>query len=690
MNSINMNESGLAEFTVSLNDLSFVGENLQFRIEITDANNLQTSAYFSLEAGDVDNYAPTGPDSYGYYAYDSHDGFYQNSPVYEWIEIDPQEGGSGIVEELGDDRSFTIPAPFEFQYYGEVTDSITICTNGWISMQSTWETYFRNWSIPSALGPYGAITPYWDDLIGELIPGTEDDHYDMRICYYYDTAQNIFIVEWNKCVNREDNVSVEKFEIVLYDSAHYPTATGDGIIQFNYQSANNIDHDANYATVGIENFEQNDGILYTYADIYPASATELQDGFSIKFTTELPAYREATQPIADFSVDETSGVIPYTVDFHNDTTPMYYFSAYEWDFGDGSTSVEYEPEHTYEELGVYTVTLIVTNSEGTDTITKESYIEVVPPVVPAVDFSVESIAGFVPFEVTFINNTTPDNSENEYEWDFGDDGTSNEDSPTHIYEQAGLYTVTLVATNSAGTDTMIKEDYIIVIDSNEIWPGDTNSDGIVNEADILPIGFYWRETGTPREQISFSWQANAYPLNWDIAVAPFADCNGDGEVNIADVLGIGLNWNLTNTSVMGFTGVEDLEEYRSNFQELYNALGNNGTELLLKNHIAELFGFPIVTPAFQSKLDQNYPNPFNPTTSISYSIAEIGKTELTIFNIKGQQVNTVVKEDKQPGEYTASWNGRDEAGKKVSSGLYFYRLKNNNKTIDTKKMLLLK
>ena len=690
ISSININETGLAQFTVSLNDQSYVGENLQFRIDITDANNLQTSTYFSLEAGNVDNYAPTGPDGYGYYAYDSHDGFYQNSPVYEWIEIDPQEGGSGIVEELGDDRSFTIPAPFDFQYYEEVTDSITICTNGWISMQSTWETYFRNWSIPSALGPYGAITPFWDDMVGPYLPGSIEERYDMRICYYHDTVENIFIVEWNECVNREDNVSIEKFEIILYDPAHYPTSTGDGIIQFNYHTVSNIDFDANYATVGIENFEQNDGILYTYADIYPASATELQDGFSIKFTTDPPVFSEASQPTAEFYAEHPAGVVPYTVDFHNGTYPMYYFSTYEWDFGDGSTSVEYEPEHTYEEVGNYTVTLVVTNSEGTDTITKESYIEVISPVIPVADFSVESIAGFVPFEVTFNNNTTPDNIVNEYEWDFGDGGTSTDESPTHSYDETGLYTVTLVATNSSGTDEIVKENYIIVIDSDEIWPGDTNSDGSVDEADIMPIGFYWRETGTPREQISFSWQAHAYPLNWDIAVAPFADCNGDGEVDIADVLGIGLNWNLTNPSVMGFIGMEDLEEYRSNFQELYNALDNNGTELLLKNHIAELYGFPIVTPSFQSKLDKNYPNPFNPTTSISYSIAENGKTELTIFNIKGQQVNKLVKEYKQPGEYTVSWNGKDEAGRKVSSGLYFYRLKNNNKTIDTKKMLLLK
>ena len=690
LGAINMNETGLAEFTVSLNNESYIGENLQFRIDVTDANSLLSSSYFSLEAGDVDNYAPTGPDGYGYYAYDSRDGFYQNCPTYEWIEIDPQEGGSGEVRELGDDRSFTIENFIGFKYYGNISDSITICTNGWISMQPTWETYFRNWTIPSALGGYGAIMPFWDDLVGPYLPGSTEDRYDMRICYYHDIANHRLIIEWNECVNREDNVSVEKFEIVLYDQEHYGTATGDGIIQFNYQTVSNIDFDANYATVGIENFQQNDGLLYTFADIYPASASELQNEFSIKFTTDPPVYSIAAQPIAEFSVEDESGTVPYTVKFSNDTTPMYYFNTYNWDFGDGSTSEEYEPEHTFDEVGEYTVMLTVTNSEGTDTITKEAYIEVLPPMPPVADFTVESIAGFAPFEVMFINNTTPEDGDNEYDWDFGDEETSSSENPTHIYEQPGVYTVSLTATNSAGVDEMIKENYIIAIDSDEIWPGDTNSDGIVDEGDILPIGFYLHELGAPREEVSFSWQSNVYPLGWNNAVAPFADCNGDGEVDIADVLGICLNWNQTHSTTTYFSGEDELEEYRENFQQLYDALNNNGTELLLKNHIAELYGFPIVVASYQSMLGKNYPNPFNPTTSISYSIAESGRVELAIFNIKGQLVNTLVKEIKQPGNFEVIWNGKDESGRKASSGLYFYRLKNNNKTIDTKKMLLLK
>ncbi len=85
----------------------------------------------------------------------------------------------------------------------------------------------------------------------------------------------------------------------------------------------------------------------------------------------------------------------------------------------------------------------------------------------------------------------------------------------------------------------------------------------------------------------------------------------------------------------------------------------------------------------------NYPNPFNPTTTINYSIAQEGKTELVIYNIKGQRVKTLVSENQESGHYQVVWNGKDANNKQVSSGIYFYRLKATDKVLD-KKMLMLK
>lgn len=85
----------------------------------------------------------------------------------------------------------------------------------------------------------------------------------------------------------------------------------------------------------------------------------------------------------------------------------------------------------------------------------------------------------------------------------------------------------------------------------------------------------------------------------------------------------------------------------------------------------------------------NYPNPFNPTTTISFSMPESGKAELTIYNTKGQLVKTLVSEDFTAGEHSAVWNGKDENEKLVSSGIYFYKLTTKNSVV-AKRMIMLK
>ena len=85
----------------------------------------------------------------------------------------------------------------------------------------------------------------------------------------------------------------------------------------------------------------------------------------------------------------------------------------------------------------------------------------------------------------------------------------------------------------------------------------------------------------------------------------------------------------------------------------------------------------------------NYPNPFNPETSISFSIPEVSNVELSIFNIKGQKVKQLVSDQLSAGQHLVIWDGNDSHNKRVSSGIYFYRLETESKTV-TKKMLLLK
>lgn len=88
-------------------------------------------------------------------------------------------------------------------------------------------------------------------------------------------------------------------------------------------------------------------------------------------------------------------------------------------------------------------------------------------------------------------------------------------------------------------------------------------------------------------------------------------------------------------------------------------------------------------------LNNNYPNPFNPETNISFSIPLDQKVKLTIYNLKGQKVKELINGQIVAGTHSVVWNGKDNNGKQVGSGLFFFKLKTDNKEI-SKKMLLLK
>ncbi|MCL1827072.1 MAG: T9SS type A sorting domain-containing protein, partial [Candidatus Cloacimonetes bacterium] len=84
-----------------------------------------------------------------------------------------------------------------------------------------------------------------------------------------------------------------------------------------------------------------------------------------------------------------------------------------------------------------------------------------------------------------------------------------------------------------------------------------------------------------------------------------------------------------------------------------------------------------------------YPNPFNPNTTIKYYLKSGSFVCLDIYNIKGQKVKSLVNEYKKEGSHQVSWNGLDDSGVAVSSGVYFYRLKTEDNT-SVKRMMLMK
>ncbi|MDI3504603.1 MAG: hypothetical protein PWP64_1539 [Candidatus Cloacimonadota bacterium] len=96
-----------------------------------------------------------------------------------------------------------------------------------------------------------------------------------------------------------------------------------------------------------------------------------------------------------------------------------------------------------------------------------------------------------------------------------------------------------------------------------------------------------------------------------------------------------------------------------------------------------------IPPPAATQLFQNYPNPFNPVTSIKYDLAENSRVRMDIYNVKGQLVKTLLNQDMLAGTHSVIWDGNDDKGRAVSSGVYFYRMTMPNKVL-TNKMLLLK
>jgi PKD repeat protein len=168
------------------------------------------------------------------------------------------------------------------------------------------------------------------------------------------------------------------------------------------------------------------------------------------------------QTTANFTADPRTGEAPLSVQFTDTSTGDP--TAWTWDFGDqSSASYDQHPAHAYTAPGSYTVTLTVTGTVSTDTntIVRSNYITVTPTLLQA-DFTAQPRLGLAPLAVQFTDQSQGDVLT--HTWRFGDDTTSLTRHPTHTYSVTGRYTVTLIAENAYGSDTVMRSSYIHVVD----------------------------------------------------------------------------------------------------------------------------------------------------------------------------------------------------------------------------------
>ncbi len=497
---------GTVGFNITASDELLPGDLVSMIVTIND-DNFETESYFSLQIGEAVITDPLGPDAYGYYIFDSFDTEYAECPEYEWIELDPSEGGVGTIVSLPDngdnqEQVTTVDLPFTFKFYDVDYDQISICSNGWLAMGETEQATFRNWRIPGPLGASPMIAPFWDDLItgsyGEVFVA-------------HDQAANYFVITWNDWRNHYSSSAEETFQVILYDPEYYASSTGDAPIKIQYKVINNVDSASGnshgeYATVGIEDHTGTVGLEYTYNNSYPQAARPLQNEMALFITTkigQLPPFVMTQPNDITFEEDYSDNSLDLYSIFKDPNNDILEFSFGESD----NLNLEFNDEG-------YLVITPVQNWNGTETVTvyaedgvtdiavSVSFLVTVTPVndrpslqskFPS-DTNFNSNTNFVTFSVD-VNDV---DSELVYEWKIDNEVVEGEASDTlnYVFDNVGEYTVKCYASDS--DFTVIATWNVNIAVSNDVEVVTSN-----NLSQNIPNPF------NPSTNISFSLKKNS-------------------------------------------------------------------------------------------------------------------------------------------------------------------------------------
>ncbi len=725
--------NSLDPFQLEINSSCIAGHLAVLRLDVSYNNGLQTSTEFTITVGTANTDDPTGPDSYGYYAFDNTDNSSVFAPVYDWIALDPDHSGPGTAVGLTDfdweqDDTRTVDLPFTFRYYGVDFDQVSICSNGWLAMGETPLVHYRNYSIPSKGSPGGMIAPFWDNL----------NQADARLVYsYYDAPAHRFIVQWYLMPNHFSG-AVQNFEVILLDPAWHPTATGDGIIVFQYATVENTDSRDGYATVGIQNLDRTDGVLYSYWNQYASGASELQSGRAIRF-----------QPIGDSQLPVPL-VSPATISESMKPGESSLHTLYIGNSG---------PEGTLLSFQINKVDPATIPAKGSDKSIQGSTLtcasaEYEPGTTLDLEFTVHAVADFgfmsevhlqFPVGVTL-------NSSSDFLWDdnpvfFWREQTGNgvitswdgfADGFMHYLPNGASATATINLTfdgdltqdleiaytlmdNVGFTDPDQVDGVIVLVNDNPSVRVSYPSAGtqavigstltvefeILNASNQVDI-YLKRQPEGPWETLATAVDASSGTWDWLVA----GDPGSYAVIKVADhlapelfdesdvfVVGRNLDWlQLAQTEGSVLPGqVSSIFltlDGTSLPEDQYSAL------LLIETNSGHTIQIPVELlisvlsaagelPPQTVGLLGNYPNPFNPSTTLSFTLPREMKASLDIYSTRGMLVRHLLDGRLDPGIHHVVWNGLDNHGHQVPSGVYFCRLKTPEKAV-TEKLVLAK
>ena len=203
--------------------------------------------------------------------------------------------------------------------------------------------------------------------------------------------------------------------------------------------------------------EANPTHTYQVANTYNVTLT-VTDATNATSVTQPQAITVSAGLQAAFVPGVTSGAAPLQVTFDSSSSTGN-IVGYSWDFGDGNTSTEVNPTHTYQSANTYNVTLTVTDATNATSVSQPQAITVSAGLQAAFVPGVTS--GAAPLQVTFDSSSSTGNIVG-YSWDFGDGNTSTEVNPTHTYQSANTYNVTLTVTDATNATSVSQPQAITV------------------------------------------------------------------------------------------------------------------------------------------------------------------------------------------------------------------------------------
>jgi PKD repeat protein len=239
-------------------------------------------------------------------------------------------------------------------------------------------------------------------------------------------------------------------------TAGFSAAADGATVDFSNSSIGGDSYAWNFGD-GEESTEENPSHSYSQVGTYLVELVAFNSCGSDTILQEVEVV--AVIPSAMFSADETTGCVPFTVQFTDDSQGGP--TEWNWIFEGGipATATEQNPVVVYNTPGTYDVTLEVSNIAGNNLLVQSNLITVGD--VPQPEFTYTDDMGEVIFTNTTIGGST-------YTWDFGDGGSSNQSSPTHTYTESGTYTVLLTASNECGDATFSQEITVMISSVGEI------------------------------------------------------------------------------------------------------------------------------------------------------------------------------------------------------------------------------